>query len=78
MVRLSTALFKQHSMRINGKTVASCFASMATVFKHPTKSVEGAQHPDRDTRFEYINANGPMSLTADTVLAVLNYFDQTK
>jgi hypothetical protein len=54
-VVLSTELFKQHSIRISDKTVAKLLREHGYSLQAPNKSVEGAQHPDRDAQFEYIN-----------------------
>jgi len=55
-VVLSTELFKRHGIRISDKTVAKLLREHGYSLQAPNKSVEGAQHPDRDAQFEYINA----------------------
>jgi hypothetical protein len=55
-VVLSTELFKQHGIRISDKTIAKLLREHGYSLQTPAKSVEGAQHPDRDAQFEYINA----------------------
>jgi hypothetical protein len=55
-VVLSGELFKQHGIRISDKTVAKLLREHGYSLQAPNKSVEGAQHPDRDAQFEYINA----------------------
>ena len=55
-VVLSAELFKRHRIRISDKTVAKLLREHGYSLQAPTKSVEGAQHPDRDAQFEYINA----------------------
>jgi len=55
-VVLSTELFKQHGIRISDKTIAKLLRDHGYSLQAPTKSVEGAQHPDRDAQFEFINA----------------------
>jgi hypothetical protein len=53
---LSAALFAQHGIRISDKTVAKLLRDHGYSLQAPTKSVEGAQHPDRNAQFEHINA----------------------
>jgi hypothetical protein len=55
-VVLSGELFKQHGIRVSDKTVAKLLREHGYSLQAPNKSVEGAQHPDRDAQFEYINA----------------------
>jgi hypothetical protein len=54
-VVLSTELFSQHGIRISDKTVAKLLREHGYSLQAPNKSVEGAQHPDRNAQFEYIN-----------------------
>lgn len=54
-VLLSTELFRQHGIRISDKTVAKLLREHGYSLQAPNKSVEGAQHPDRNAQFEYIN-----------------------
>src|SRR5271154_117202 len=53
---LSAELFAQHGIRISDKTVAKLLREHGYSLQAPNKSVEGAQHPDRNAQFEYINA----------------------
>lgn len=55
-VVLSGELFKQHGIRISDKTVAKLLREHGYSLQAPNKSVEGAQHADREAQFEYINA----------------------
>jgi hypothetical protein len=55
-VLLSTELFRQHGIRISDKTVAKLLREHGYSLQAPNKSVEGAQHPDRNAQFEYINS----------------------
>ena len=52
-VVLSGVLFKQHGTRI--RRSPSCFARGYSL-QARNKSVGGAQHPERDAQFQYINA----------------------
>jgi len=52
---LSTELFERHRLRISDKTVAKLLREHGYSLQAPNKSVEGAQHPDRNAQFEYIN-----------------------
>jgi hypothetical protein len=53
---LSTELFSQHGIRISDKTVGKLLREHGYSLQAPNKSVEGAQHPDRNAQFERINA----------------------
>jgi len=53
---LSAELFEQHGIRISDKTVAKLLREHGYSLQAPNKSVEGAQHPDRNAQFEHINA----------------------
>jgi len=53
---LSAELFAQHGIRISDKTVAKLLREHGYSLQAPNKSVEGAQHPDRNAQFEHINA----------------------
>ena len=55
-VVLSGELFDRHGIRISDKTVAKLLREHGYSLQAPNKSVEGAQHPDRNAQFEYINA----------------------
>src|SRR5580704_10882165 len=52
---LSAELFMQHGIRISHKTVAKLLRDHGYSLQAPRKSVEGAQHPDRNAQFEHIN-----------------------
>ena len=52
---LSTELFAQ-GIRVSDKTVAKLLREHGYSLQAPNKSVEGAQHPDRNAQFEHINA----------------------
>jgi hypothetical protein len=54
-VVLSGELFEQHGIRISDKTVAKLLREHGYSLQAPNKSVEGAQHPDRNAQFEHIN-----------------------
>jgi hypothetical protein len=49
-------LFAQHAIRISDKTVGKLLKDHGYSRQAPNKSVEGAQHPDRNAQFEHINA----------------------
>jgi transposase len=53
---LSAELFVQHGVQISYKTVAKLLRDHGYSLQAPNKSVEGAQHPDRNAQFERINA----------------------
>ena len=53
---LSAELFERHGIRISDKTVAKLLRAHGYSLQAPNKSVEGAQHPDRNAQFEHINA----------------------
>jgi hypothetical protein len=53
---LSAELFSRHGIRISDKTVAKLLREHGYGLQAPNKSVEGAQHPDRNAQFEHINA----------------------
>src|SRR5580704_3655934 len=52
---LSAEMFSQHGIRISHKTVAKLLRDHGYSLQAPRKSVEGAQHPDRNAQFEHIN-----------------------
>jgi transposase len=52
---LSSELFSQHGIRISDKTVGKLLREHGYSLQAPNKSVEGAQHPDRNAQFERIN-----------------------
>lgn len=53
---LAAELFSGHGIRISDKTVAKLLRDHGYSLQAPSKSVEGAQHPDRNAQFEHINA----------------------
>jgi hypothetical protein len=53
---LSAELFAQSEIRISDRTVAKLLREHGYSLQAPNKSVEGAQHPDRNAQFEHINA----------------------
>ena len=53
---LAAELFAQHGIRISDRTVAKLLREHGYSLQAPNKSVEGAQHPDRNAQFEHINA----------------------
>jgi hypothetical protein len=53
---LSAELFVRHGIRISHKTVAKLLRDHGYSLQAPNKSVEGAQHPDRNAQFEHIDA----------------------
>jgi hypothetical protein len=52
---LAGELFERHRIRISDKTVAKLLREHGYSLQAPNKSVEGAQHPDRNAQFEHIN-----------------------
>jgi DDE family transposase len=53
---LSDELYAQLGVYVSDKTVAKLLKEHGYSLQAPNKSVEGAQHPDRNAQFEYINA----------------------
>src|SRR5262249_8220000 len=53
---LSAELFVRQGIRISHKTVAKLLRDHGYSLQAPNKSVEGAQHPDRNAQFEHIDA----------------------
>lgn len=53
---LSAELFTRHGLRVSDKTVAKLLRAHGYSLQAPSKSLEGAQHPDRNAQFEHINA----------------------
>ena len=52
----SSELLVRHGVRISHKTVAKPLCDHGYSLQAPNKSVEGAQHPDRNAQFEHIDA----------------------
>jgi len=70
---LSSEMFAKHGIRISDKTVAKLLGAHDYSLQAPSKSVEGAQHPDRNAQFEHINntamdcvARGVPTISVDT------------
>ena len=59
---LAAELFTRHGIRISDKTVAKLLREHDYSLQAPNKAVEGAQHPDRNAQFEYINATAEACL----------------
>ncbi len=59
---MSAELFEQHGIRVSDKTVAKLLREHGYSLQAPNKSVEGAQHPDRNAQFEHINAKAESSI----------------
>ena len=53
---LSAEMFSLHGLRVADKTVARVLRDRGYSLQAARKTVEGAQHPDRNAQFEYINA----------------------
>lgn len=62
---LSAELLAQHSIRASDKTVAKLLREHGYSLQAPNKSVEGAQHPDRNEQFETINATAEECIARD-------------
>ncbi len=59
---LAAEMFAQYGIRISDKTVAKLLREHGYSLQAPNKSVEGAQHPDRNAQFEHINARAKRSI----------------
>ena len=55
-VVLSREVFQSHGIRVSDKTVGKVLRKMGYSLQAAKKTVEGAQHPDRNAQFEHINA----------------------
>jgi hypothetical protein len=53
---LSAEMFTRYGLRIGDKTVARLLRDRGYSLQAARKTVEGAQHPDRNAQFEHINA----------------------
>jgi hypothetical protein len=53
---LAAELFAQHDIRLSDRTVAKLLRDHGYSLQAANKTVEGAQHPDRNAQFEHINA----------------------
>jgi len=54
--KLASELAAQYGIHISDRTVAKLLREHGYSLQAPNKSVEGAQHPDRNAQFEHINA----------------------
>lgn len=63
---LSAEMFTQYGIRISDRTVAKLLRKHGYSLQAPNKSVEGAQHPDRNAQFEHINAKAEECLERGT------------
>ena len=59
---LSAEMFAQHGIRLGDKTVAKLLRQRGYSLQSPRKTVEGAQHPDRNAQCEHINAKAKSCL----------------
>ncbi len=59
---LAQEMFVRHGVRVSEKTVAKLLKDHDYSLQAPNKSVEGAQHPDRNAQFEHINAKAEACL----------------
>jgi hypothetical protein len=62
MRTLSLEMFVRHGVRVSEKTVAKLLKDHDYSLQAPSKSVEGAQHPDRNAQFEHISAKAEACL----------------
>jgi len=53
---LSDEMFTQYGIQVGDKTVARLLRDNCYSLQGTSKTVEGAQHPDRDAQFEHINS----------------------
>lgn len=53
---LSDEMFTQYGIQVGDKTVARLLRDNGYSLQGTSKTVEGAQHPDRDAQFEHINS----------------------
>ena len=59
---LAHEMFIRHGIRVSAKKVARLLKEHDYSLQAPNKSVEGAQHPDRNAQFEHINATAEKCL----------------
>jgi hypothetical protein len=59
---LALEMFVRYGVRVSEKTVAKLLKDHDYSLQAPNKSVEGAQHPDRNAQFEHINAKAEACL----------------
>jgi Rhodopirellula transposase DDE domain len=55
-VALSREMFDAHGIRVSDNTVGKLLRQLGYSLQAAKKTVEGAQHPDRNAQFEHINA----------------------
>ena len=55
-VALSREMFDAHGIRVSDKTVGKLLHQLGYSLQAAKKTVEGAQHPDRNAQFEHISA----------------------
>lgn len=53
---LAAEMFTRHGIRVSNQTVARLLRQHGYSLQAPNKTVEGAQHPDRNAQFAHINA----------------------
>jgi hypothetical protein len=53
---LSSEMWRRYEMRVGPKTVARLLRKAGYSLQATQKTIEGAQHPDRNAQFEHINA----------------------
>ncbi len=53
---LAGEMFARYGVRVSDKTVAKLLKEHGYSLQAPSKSVEGTQHPDRNSQFEHISA----------------------
>ncbi len=53
---LAAEMFSRHGVRVGNETVARLLRENGYRLQATSKTVEGAQHPDRNAQFEHINA----------------------
>ena len=61
-VVLSRTMFQLYGIRVSDKTVGRVLRKMGYSLQAARKTVEGAQHPDRNAQFEHINATAKSSM----------------
>jgi transposase len=53
---LSVEMFREYGIRVGDKTVARLLRELGYSLQATHKTMEGAQHPDRNAQFEHLNA----------------------
>jgi hypothetical protein len=59
---LANEMFIRHGIRVSAKKIAKLLKEHDYSLQAPNKSVDGAQHPDRNAQFEHINATAQSCL----------------